>query len=137
MVYHLPVNRILRFDGATEHDAEIDAWLTKKPDELHAIAQRWFGRMRKCGNDVQELMHDGCPTACVEDAGFGYVNIFKDHVNVGFFRGAVLRDPAGLLEGTGKMGRHVKLRPGLEINSTALINLIEAAYREIKARLQA
>ena len=137
MVYHSPVNRILRFDGATAHDPEIDAWLTKQPDELHAITQRWFGRMRKCGNDVQELMHDGCPTACVEDAGFGYVNIFKDHVNVGFFRGAVLRDPAGLLEGTGKMGRHVKLRPGLEINSTALINLIEAAYREIKARLQA
>ena len=74
------MNRILRFDGATANDAEIDAWLTKQPDELHAIAQKWFGRMRKCGNDVQELMHDGCPTACIEDAGFGYVNIFKDHV---------------------------------------------------------
>jgi hypothetical protein len=27
--------------------------------------------MRQCGGDVRELMHDGCPTACVDDAAFG------------------------------------------------------------------
>jgi hypothetical protein len=39
-------------------------------------------------------MHDGCPTACVGDAAFGYVAAFRDHVNVGFFFGALLQDPA-------------------------------------------
>jgi hypothetical protein len=81
-------------------------------------------------------MHDGCPTACVDDAAFGYVNAFKDHVNVGFFFGALLNDPAGLLEGTGKRGRHVKLRPGREVDSTALAQLIDTAYVDIKARLR-
>jgi hypothetical protein len=92
--------------------------------------------MRDCGEDVRELMHDGCPVACVKDAPFGYVNAFKDHVNVGFFHGAALEDPAGLLEGTGKRMRHVKLKPGCEIDGAALCELISAAYLDIRARLE-
>jgi len=91
--------------------------------------------MRQCGDDVRELMHDGCPVACVEDAPFGYVNSFKTHVNVGFFHGAVLEDPAGLLQGTGKRMRHVKLKPDREVSAAALSDLIAAAYLDIKVRL--
>lgn len=91
--------------------------------------------MRECGDDVREVMHDGCPVSCVEDAPFGYVNAFKSHVNVGFFRGATLKDPAGLLEGSGKRMRHVKLRPDRQVDAAALSNLIHAAYVDIKTRL--
>src|SRR5437763_10647989 len=52
--------------------------------------------MRKCGDEVRELLHDGCPVACLGDAPFGYVNVFASHVNVGFFHGAALPDPAAL-----------------------------------------
>ena len=69
-------------------------------DELGTIAERWFQVMRVCGDDVREFLHDGHPTACVGDAAFAYVNAFRAHVNVGFFRGAEITDPAGLLEGT-------------------------------------
>jgi hypothetical protein len=93
--------------------------------------------MRQCGRDVRELLHDGCPVACVGDAAFGYVNSFKRHVNVGFFHGAQLEDPARLLEGSGKRMRHVKLQPGRERNAAALGDLIDAAYTNIKARLAA
>jgi hypothetical protein len=92
--------------------------------------------MRRCGDDVRELMHDGRPTACAGDVAFGYVDAFKDHVNLGFFDGASLRDPAGLLEGTGKRGRHVKLRPGREVDAVALALLVQAAYEDATARLQ-
>ncbi len=80
-------------------------------------------------------MHDGCPVACIEDAPFGYVNTFKSHVNVGFFYGAMLNDPAGQLEGSGKRMRHVKLKSGVELDAAALGDLIDAAYRDIRARL--
>jgi hypothetical protein len=80
-------------------------------------------------------MHDGCPVACVEDAPFGYVNTFKSHVNVGFFYGAMLDDPARLLEGSGKRMRHVKLQPDSDLDAQSLRNLIDAAYVDIKARL--
>ena len=127
---------ILRFFGAIKRDATIDAWLKEKPAELGSIAQQWFSIMRECGDDVLELIHDGAPTACIGDAAFGYVNVFRSHVNVGFFKGAYLPDPARLLEGTGKHMRHVKLRPGVTLNTSALHVLITAAYSDMKARLK-
>ena len=57
---------------------------------------------------------------------------FKAHVNVGFFRGAQLEDPGGLLEGNGKFMRHVKLRPDKQIDEAALKKLIDAAYDDMK-----
>jgi hypothetical protein len=71
----------------------------------------------------------------VEDAAFGYVSVFRAHANVGFFRGAELADPAGLLEGTGKRMRHVKVKPGVELDSAALAGLIGTAYADMKLRL--
>ena len=130
------MNDLLRFPSAVKHLAAIDSWLRAQRDDLRPLVETWFARMRQCGGDVRELMHDGCPTACVDDAAFGYVNAFKDHVNVGFFFGALLKDPARLLEGTGKRGRHVKLRPGLAVDAAALAQLIDAAYVDIGARLR-
>jgi len=127
---------ILRFPSAVKHDPAIEPWLRAQRNDLRPFVETWFARMRGCGGDVRELMHDGCPTACVHDAAFGYVNAFKDHVNVGFFFGALLKDPARLLEGTGKRGRHVKLRPGHAVDAAALAKLVEAAYVDIRARLQ-
>jgi len=106
-------------------------------DELGRIAQQWFEVMRACGNDVRELLHDGQPTACVADAAFAYVDVFKAHVNVGFFRGAGIADPAALLEGTGRFMRHVKLRPEGEVDAAALVQLIETGYADMKARVRA
>ena len=127
---------ILRFPSAVKRDPGIDAWLASQRADLRPFVETWFGRMRQCGGDVRELMHDGCPTACVGDAAFGYVNAFTNHVNVGFFFGALLEDPARLLEGTGKRGRHVKLRPGRHVDAAALARLVDAAYADIKSRLR-
>jgi hypothetical protein len=128
---------IFRVSGSVKRDPAVDFWLADGPVELRSIAQKWFAQMRQCGDDVRDLMHDGCPVACVEDAPFGYVNSFKTHVNVGFFYGAVLKDAAGLLEGSGKRMRHVKLNPGRAFNAAALSDLIDAAYLDIKVRVDA
>ena len=127
---------LLRFDGAVERDPAIDAWMKKQEDELGAIAHQWFQVMRRCGDEVRELLHDGCPVACLGDAPFGYVNVFTSHVNVGFFQGATLPDPARLLQGAGKFMRHVKLKPGTPTNAAALTKLIETAYQDIKSRVE-
>ena len=128
------MSQLLRFPSAIKRDPAIEIWMRAHSGELGAIAQHWFELMRACGDDVRELLHDGHPTACVGDAAFGYVNAFKAHVNVGFFRGAEIADPDRLLEGTGKFMRHVKLRPGADVDVAALTKLIETAYRDMKAR---
>ena len=127
---------LLRFHGAVERDPAINAWMNERAGELGAIARQWFEVMRKCGDEVRELVHDGCPVACLGDAPFGYVNVFTSHVNVGFFHGVALPDPACLLQGTGKFMRHVKLRPGTTINAAALSRLIDVAYSDIKSRVE-
>jgi hypothetical protein len=127
---------LLRFNGAVERDPAIDAWMKEHPGGLGAIAHQWFEAMRKCGDEVRELLRDGCPVACLGDAPFGYVNVFTAHVNVGFFQGTALPDPAGLLQGTGKFMRHVKLRPGTATNTTEPCTLINLAYSHIKARVE-
>ena len=136
---------LLRFNGAVERDPAIDLWfdqwLSKHPNELGAIAKRWFTVMRQCGDEVRELLHDGCPVACLGDAPFAYVN-------VGFFHGAALPAPARLLQGRGKFMRHVKLQPAAPAsdattnvatnvtNDAALARLIAAAYSDIKSRVE-
>jgi hypothetical protein len=127
---------MFRLSDAGKRDPIIDEWLSKT-DALTAVARTWFRTMRACGEDVLELMHDGHPVACVEDAPFAYVDVFKSHTNIGFFYGAHLDDPTGVLEGTGKNMRHVKLKPGREPDSVALRNLIEASYLDVKVRLRA
>jgi hypothetical protein len=125
--------KLFEFPTAVRHDPAVDQWFDER-GELGKIAQRWFDVMRDQGEDVRELLHDHHPTACVGEIAFGYVNAFTSHVNVGFFQGTELSDPNGLLGGTGKFMRHVKVRPGEKMNEAALTKLIEAAYTNVKRR---
>jgi hypothetical protein len=131
------MSQLFRLPNSARRDPSIDTWLRQHTGELGEIAKYWFEAMRKCGDDVRECLHDGHPTACVADAAFGYVNAFKAHVNVGFFRGAEIADPKGILEGAGKFMRHVKLGPGRDCDAPALSTLIGAAYADMKDRVQA
>jgi hypothetical protein len=131
------MSQLLRFDGSQQRDPAIDAWLEARAGSLGTLARHWFEVMRACGPDVRELLHDGHPTACVGDAAFAYVNVFRAHVNVGFFRGAEIADPAHLLEGTGKFMRHVKLWPDRDFDTEELDRLIATAYRDMQRRVRA
>ncbi len=130
------MSRLFLLPDATKRDTEIENWMETHGGELGAIARHWFEVMRGCGDDVREVLHDGHPTACVDDAAFGYVNAFTGHVNVGFFLGAEIDDPSGLLVGTGKFMRHVKMRPESDIDATALTKLIKTAYIDMKERVK-
>lgn len=125
---------LFRLPSAVRRDPRVEAWFDDITDPFRMMVRPWFERMRSCGPDVRELVHDGGPVACVGDAAFGYVNAFSGHASVGFFNAAALPDPAGLLEGTGKRMRHVKLRPGGEPDE-ALNGLITPAYKDVRRRL--
>ena len=104
--------QLLRFNGAGRRDPGIDPWFAEREGELGRIAREWSEAMRRCGDDALELMHDGCPAACLGDVPFEYVNVFSAHLNVGFFHGSALPDPNRLLQGSGRFMRHIKLRTG-------------------------
>lgn len=128
---------LFRFPSALRRDPAVARWMTDKSGPLGELAHHWFEVMRDCGNNVRELLHDGHPTACVEDAAFAYVDAYTAHVNIGFYRGADLPDPKGLLEGNGRSMRHVKLAPGRDVDGKALRSLIDAAYADMTRRVSA
>jgi hypothetical protein len=61
---------------------------------------------------------------------FCYIGAFKEHVNLGFYYGAHLPDPEGLLEGTGQDMRHIKVRSIKELGQPALRDLLLASLEE-------
>lgn len=126
---------LFQLPGAVKRDPAIADWTQRHPTELGDLAARWFAVMRDCGADVREILHDGQATACVGEAAFAYVAVFKAHVNVGFFLGKELPDRLGLLEGTGRLMRHVKLRADFPVETKALHELIRVAYAEVKERV--
>ena len=121
--------------SAVRRDPRVEAWFDDITDPFRLMVQPWFERMRGCGDDVRETLHDGMPTACVGDAAFAYVNAFSAHASVGFFHGAALPDPAALLEGTGKRLRSVQLRPGVAADERALGELVAAAYDDLRRQV--
>lgn len=129
--------RVLRQFATVPHSQEVETWLTSHAAPLGAIARHWFAAMRAAGGDVREVMHDGHAAACLQDAPFAYVAVFKAHVNVGFYRGAALPDPAHLLRGTGKYMRHVRISPSESVDSAALTALVHEAYADMRACLDA
>lgn len=130
------MSRLFRFSSAVPRHPQVEAWFSAA-DPLRQLARVWFERLRDSGPDVRELLHDGHPTACVEDAAFAYVDGFTAHASIGFHEGASLPDPAGLLDGSGKRMRHVKIRWGEALDEIALEELIAAAYRDMRARVDA
>jgi hypothetical protein len=128
------MSRLFRFASAVPRHPDIAGWLASD-DPLRQQVRAWFERLRASGDDVRELLHDGHPTACVEDAAFAYVDAFSAHAAIGFYEGASLPDPAGLLEGSGKRMRHVKLRRGRAVDEQALAALIAEAHRDMRRRV--
>jgi hypothetical protein len=59
--------------------------------------------------------------------GYAYIMPLRGYVNLGFYQGAALEDPDGLLEGTGKGLRHVKVRSLAEATRPGVRALVAAA----------
>ena len=126
---------MLTFSGAQSDDPRVQEWIADHTGETGTLAAAWFRKIRQLGPDVKELVHDGLLTACIDEYPFAYAGAYKHHASVGFFYGAALADPARMLEGSGKLMRHVKLKPDSDIEHPALQALIVEAYADIQARL--
>ena len=130
------MSSLFRFSGAVQRHPDVGAWFSGTAP-LRVLVRPWFDQIRDLGPDIRELLHDGHPTACVEDAAFAYVDAFSAHAAIGFYQGADLPDPARLLEGGGKRMRHVKLRWGQPVDEDALGALLTAAHADMRARVDA
>lgn len=63
---------------------------------------------------------------------FCYIGAFSAHVNLGFYYGADLPDPLGLMDGTGKKLRHIKLKNMEAADQPAVRDILMASLEERK-----
>jgi hypothetical protein len=68
---------------------------------------------------------------------YAYIAPYKEYVNLGFYHGAVLKDPDRLLEGAGQKLRHVKVRSLAEVDTKELARLLRAALLDRKKAVAA
>jgi hypothetical protein len=63
--------------------------------------------------------------------GFCHVVTYKNCVNLGFNRGALLADPDGALEGSGKLIRHLRVHNHDELDRPIIRRLVRAAIEQV------
>lgn len=61
---------------------------------------------------------------------YAYIAVYSSHINLGFYHGAVLADPSGLLEGTGKGLRHIKIHDLAGAKRATVVGLLRQAIAE-------
>lgn len=110
----------------------VDEFLAPHTPEVRALAEQTRTLVKSAMPGAVETVRPG-RNSITYDMGGGmadwicYIAPFKSYINLGFFRGTELPDPQGLLEGTGKLLRHVKIRTSDDVQRPSLRDLIAAA----------
>jgi hypothetical protein len=130
---------LVRFANETGEDSP-NPWVMVKPTFSAVLAEQLDGKtlkLKKAAEVLQAVVKKRVPRVketvnawhvpLFESNGpMLYLSVAARHISVGFVRGTLLKDPSGLLEGTGEL-RHVKVRNAEDAENPALAKLIEAA----------
>ncbi len=113
---------------ATESD--IDDILGRHTAEVRKVAKDLRKLVRDAAPDGEERPHKGWGNIGYYSNGqFCYIMPQRNWVNLGFYKGTDLPDPHGLLEGTGKRLRHVKVVPERNVPVEQLKGLVREAFQ--------
>lgn len=113
-------------------DEEVREFLSEQPEAIRQIAESLRTVVLEEVPGVVETRHGGWRIIGYSRDGTMKTSIcaiapHRRHVNLQFFDGVSLPDPEGLLEGTGRRARHVKIRRVEECLSEGVRGLIRAA----------
>lgn len=108
-----------------------------RPGTVAEFLERLDPDTRPVVEALRRIIHDTVPDADVS-IKWGqptwkrrgllcYIAPGRDHVTLGFHRGARLDDRHGLLEGSGKSMRHIRVRSVVEIDGPAIRDLVRQA----------
>ena len=108
-------------------DPACQSWIEEQPAEH----QTWLAALRQqivaTVPETEESFKWSRPCYAIGGTLFCYLAAAKNYVTIGFHRGAELPDPDGMLEGTGKGMRHLKVRSESDASSKVVRELIHDA----------
>lgn len=110
---------------------QVQAWLAKLPAQHEPVVAALRTLIFSAAPDAHETVYHDALGYGPADSGFDrilYISTFRAHVNLGFFYGGELHDPEGLLIGSGKRMRHIKLTSPQDCENPAIQTLLEEAW---------
>jgi hypothetical protein len=116
----------------TIEGSEARIWIDQyinKAGKLSGVAKAVRALVKKTVSGSEEYVNPWKIPTFDLNGPLCFYMVAKDHVLFGFMRGAMLRDPDKLLEGTGKYLRHVKLRSSADVGRPAVRALLEQAAK--------
>ncbi len=126
----------MRIQRARPRDPEVEAYVQEQPGALGETTRWLVDLVRGAVPASTEAIHHGSPKFCVgEGVVFCYVAAHSRHVNLGFVEGAQMSDPDGLLEGTGKGLRHVKVAAVGAVSKAKLARLVKQAAKRAAVKV--
>jgi hypothetical protein len=105
----------------------VEDWLRTVSGDERDLAAAVLAFVREALDEAEETVKWNQPCFVVGGSNCLYVSAQSGYVNLGFYEGAALDDPAGLLEGTGKAMRHVKVSDPAALADPGLEALVLAA----------
>lgn len=105
----------------------IEHWIARAPDAQGRLLTRLRKLINKTCPNLEERVRWAHPSWGVEKTDLFSISWHAGHVNLHLWQGAHLLDPEGIVEGTGKNLRHVKLRLQEEPDEGALRELLRAS----------
>lgn len=112
-----------------KHYASFDEYQAGQAAKNRAIIRALRRFVKRVAPELEESVKWGNGCWVKGKAPVVYVYSDRDHVQFGFFRGAALKDPKGLLQGAGQYVRHIKVRQPSDIDARAFAALLRQAAR--------
>ena len=106
----------------------VDSWMAELDPSLRDIAQALRELILQAAPGIAESIKWNTPNYA-KGGSACYLAANKGHINLGFFNGAGLPNPDGLIEGTGEKMRHIKVRKPEDIRPDVFTSLVQEAVR--------
>jgi hypothetical protein len=106
----------------------VDAYISSLNDKQADIVSSVRQIVREAAPNADEAIKWAQPVYS-SNGPFAYIKAFKNSVNFGFWRGVDLKDPKGLLQGSGDKMRHIKLTSTDDIDAGAFSDFINQAVQ--------
>jgi hypothetical protein len=116
----------------------VRAWLESLPAEKRPIIEALRGLIASAAPLAHEIISRDAVWYSPPTSGYPifYLTVFAAHMNLGFFYGGFVPDPEGLLIGSGKRMRHLKIRSVQETENPAIARLLVQAWADGLQRVE-
>ncbi len=107
---------------------QVTQYINEAPEEHKQIMHELRQLLHEAVSQVEESFKWSRPIFSTHTS-FAYLLANKNHVNLGFNDASKLNDPKGLLEGTGKDMRHIKIKKVADIDRELMVEWFKAAAK--------